>query len=154
MKKIYLLGLAFATAFVTNAQDCTGGRYENDLFTGSDVTSDIQYGSNLNYDGSQQDLFLDVYQPTGDTDTDRPLIIFIHGGSFVGGSKTGPDVVPLAENFAKKGYVTSSISYRLGMNNVFTGPSEGDASRSEEHTSELQSRPHLVCRLLLEKKKN
>src|SRR3989442_11789599 len=30
-----------------------------------------------------------------------------------------------------------------------TGP-----DRSEEHTSELQSRPHLVCRLLLEKKKN
>src|SRR3989442_3974019 len=28
-----------------------------------------------------------------------------------------------------------------------------DAARSEEHTSELQSRPHLVCRLLLEKKK-
>src|SRR3989442_4184861 len=31
---------------------------------------------------------------------------------------------------------------------------EGSGSpRSEEHTSELQSRPHLVCRLLLEKKK-
>src|SRR5690554_631460 len=29
----------------------------------------------------------------------------------------------------------------------------GTAVRSEEHTSELQSRPHLVCRLLLEKKK-
>src|SRR3989442_5083409 len=29
-----------------------------------------------------------------------------------------------------------------------------DVVRSEEHTSELQSRPHLVCRLLLEKKKN
>src|SRR5436305_98111 len=27
-------------------------------------------------------------------------------------------------------------------------------ARSEEHTSELQSRPHLVCRLLLEKKKD
>src|SRR5690554_7301152 len=27
----------------------------------------------------------------------------------------------------------------------------GDCERSEEHTSELQSRPHLVCRLLLEK---
>src|SRR5690554_7327993 len=27
-------------------------------------------------------------------------------------------------------------------------------TRSEEHTSELQSRPHLVCRLLLEKKKH
>src|SRR5690625_5716099 len=32
--------------------------------------------------------------------------------------------------------------------------SEYDADRSEEHTSELQSRGHLVCRLLLEKKKN
>src|SRR5690554_6989481 len=30
----------------------------------------------------------------------------------------------------------------------------GHVDRSEEHTSELQSRPHLVCRLLLEKKKN
>src|SRR2546429_6299232 len=30
----------------------------------------------------------------------------------------------------------------------------GHQSRSEEHTSELQSRLHLVCRLLLEKKKN
>src|SRR3989442_12004656 len=30
----------------------------------------------------------------------------------------------------------------------------GLRGRSEEHTSELQSRPHLVCRLLLEKKKN
>src|SRR3989442_6329573 len=30
---------------------------------------------------------------------------------------------------------------------------ERQADRSEEHTSELQSRPHLVCRLLLEKKK-
>src|SRR5207253_8555489 len=29
-----------------------------------------------------------------------------------------------------------------------------DMARSEEHTSELQSRGHLVCRLLLEKKKN
>src|SRR3989442_9768718 len=28
------------------------------------------------------------------------------------------------------------------------------AARSEEHTSELQSRPHLVCRLLLEKKQS
>src|SRR2546422_5376758 len=35
-------------------------------------------------------------------------------------------------------------------------PSELNAAylRSEEHTSELQSRLHLVCRLLLEKKKN
>src|SRR3712207_8586541 len=35
------------------------------------------------------------------------------------------------------------------------GPAvEGSLGRSEEHTSELQSRQYLVCRLLLEKKKN
>src|SRR5215813_15188579 len=33
-------------------------------------------------------------------------------------------------------------------------PRRSPRCRSEEHTSELQSRPHLVCRLLLEKKKN
>src|SRR3712207_8407203 len=32
-------------------------------------------------------------------------------------------------------------------------PSQGGPGRSEEHTSELQSRQYLVCRLLLEKKK-
>src|SRR5690554_7064520 len=37
----------------------------------------------------------------------------------------------------------------LGGSNISAG-----SFRSEEHTSELQSRPHLVCRLLLEKKKN
>src|SRR3712207_7799625 len=38
---------------------------------------------------------------------------------------------------------------------VTAGPADADADavRSEEHTSELQSRQYLVCRLLLEKKK-
>src|SRR5438445_5996926 len=34
------------------------------------------------------------------------------------------------------------------------GPGAGGPCRSEEHTSELQSRQYLVCRLLLEKKKS
>src|SRR3712207_7773963 len=38
---------------------------------------------------------------------------------------------------------------RLGEPNL-----DGVVDRSEEHTSELQSRQYLVCRLLLEKKKN
>src|SRR5262245_62403816 len=37
--------------------------------------------------------------------------------------------------------------------NWLVGPLDGPATRSEEHTSELQSLRHLVCRLLLEKKK-
>src|SRR2546422_3211274 len=39
-----------------------------------------------------------------------------------------------------------------GLEGVLLGSNED--LRSEEHTSELQSRLHLVCRLLLEKKKN
>src|SRR5258708_29800823 len=37
---------------------------------------------------------------------------------------------------------------------LLPGPAERATTRSEEHTSELQSPDHLVCRLLLEKKKN
>src|SRR2546429_6004998 len=42
------------------------------------------------------------------------------------------------------------LRYELGTEH----PRLGWSPRSEEHTSELQSRLHLVCRLLLEKKKN
>src|SRR2546422_4542772 len=48
----------------------------------------------------------------------------------------------------KKGPVAFSVP------GIATGPFfSPDGQRSEEHTSELQSRLHLVCRLLLEKKK-
>src|SRR5687768_18103034 len=46
--------------------------------------------------------------------------------------------------------------FRSGAHGVFPGVGaerKVDQLRSEEHTSELQSRLHLVCRLLLEKKK-
>src|SRR3712207_8209103 len=42
---------------------------------------------------------------------------------------------------------------RLDVVQVTVGRREDDRDRSEEHTSELQSRQYLVCRLLLEKKK-
>src|SRR2546429_4738075 len=41
----------------------------------------------------------------------------------------------------------------LGVGRLVHAPEVGLEGRSEEHTSELQSRLHLVCRLLLEKKK-
>src|SRR3712207_7659830 len=41
-----------------------------------------------------------------------------------------------------------------GRRSAGPGRQPGRADRSEEHTSELQSRQYLVCRLLLEKKKN
>src|SRR6202789_4675721 len=46
----------------------------------------------------------------------------------------------------------AEINHRSGFHWPDSGPSRKDA-RSEEHTSELQSLQHLVCRLLLQKKK-
>src|SRR5437899_6995850 len=52
----------------------------------------------------------------------------------------------------------SHLSYRIGLKTFSAAESRAaigvpDENRSEEHTSELQSLRHLVCRLLLEKKK-
>src|SRR5687768_18091146 len=48
---------------------------------------------------------------------------------------------------------SSARILRIRISSVPWTRSDGLLTRSEEHTSELQSRLHLVCRLLLEKKK-
>src|SRR2546422_524788 len=54
----------------------------------------------------------------------------------------------------KRIYGLSERQFRNIFDRVLKEPGvTGEALRSEEHTSELQSRLHLVCRLLLEKKK-
>src|SRR2546422_3667894 len=45
------------------------------------------------------------------------------------------------------------FSGKPAYSDVLIADARNDDNRSEEHTSELQSRLHLVCRLLLEKKK-
>src|SRR2546422_4275549 len=48
----------------------------------------------------------------------------------------------------------AGVKRRVGvLVDLESGKDRSDCERSEEHTSELQSRLHLVCRLLLEKKK-
>src|SRR5690625_5450934 len=57
--------------------------------------------------------------------------------------------------FPRFSWIAMMFGAGLGVGLFFYGPSEPLShflSRSEEHTSELQSRGHLVCRLLLEKK--
>src|SRR5437870_9547909 len=52
------------------------------------------------------------------------------------------------------GVASSSAAFRASSSVFAPAPRITGVARSEEHTSELQSRGHLVCRLLLEKKKN
>src|SRR3712207_7843965 len=69
----------------------------------------------------------------------------------------GPLAVgPKSPRCASTGTKTASLSRRLACNHAITAPrltASAPFDRSEEHTSELQSRQYLVCRLLLEKKK-
>src|SRR5690625_6491824 len=60
-------------------------------------------------------------------------------------------VLVVAEKFLF-GYPEQSTKIPANYHDLFQ-PGTKPADRSEEHTSELQSRGHLVCRLLLEKKK-
>src|SRR2546422_7928974 len=64
----------------------------------------------------------------------------------VAGDQDDPEVDPVARH-----HRTEEGGGRVELPDGETRPAEGE--RSEEHTSELQSRLHLVCRLLLEKKK-
>src|SRR3712207_7624488 len=57
-----------------------------------------------------------------------------------------------AKKFAGEGYTIVLIGH-AGHEEVEGTMGEAPEHRSEEHTSELQSRQYLVCRLLLEKKK-
>jgi len=88
-------------------------RYRDVVFGAPTVTSNLQYGSAVNSSGVNQALLLDLYQPAGDTLTSRPAIVFVHGGGFSGGDKASGVAPVMATDFAKRGYVTVSINYRL-----------------------------------------
>ena len=111
MKKILIL---FTTLlFVYNLSSQCNGRYQNEIFNNVDVTT-INY-SDIYFDNEHS---MDIYTPVGDTVTNRPLILYMHGGSFYGGSKSMTDCIDFCETMAKKGYVTASLNYRLA--NIFS----------------------------------
>ena len=98
-------------------------RYTNTIFGSSTVTSNIQYTTapSLNSPYSDESatttiaLSMDIYQPSGDTLSQRPVIIFAHGGGFADGDKNVDDMTAYCDTFARKGYVTISIDYRQGI---------------------------------------
>lgn len=117
-KIIYLLSF-FVMQLSLSAQSI---RYFDTIFNEVKIDSDIVYGSNYTYNVlsaefglTQEDLTLDIYQPEGDTLSKRPLIIWAHGGSFLGGTKNDADIEYFCNEFAKRGFVTASINYRLGF---------------------------------------
>jgi len=94
-------------------------RYRDLVFSNVTKTADIQYGTAPDLQGNPVALKFDLYQPTGDTVNRRPAIIWVHGGGFSAGDKSGG--ADWATAFARRGYVAISLGYRL----LATGPCGG-----------------------------
>src|SRR5258708_17115066 len=63
------------------------------------------------------------------------------------------DALPISQSGDEQAFATLFQSHKKRVYSVCLLMTKDVAKRSEEHTSELQSPDHLVCRLLLEKKK-
>ncbi len=77
---------------------------------------DITFAEGLAYNGTSTTsvpvpLKLDMYYPDSNS-TNRPVFMFIHGGSFKGGTKTKPEIIEMARYYAARGWVFASIDYR------------------------------------------
>lgn len=107
-------------------------RYIDQVFNSVFVNDGEVYGSNitvLTNPPSPQALVMDVYSPEGDDITDRPVVIYLHTGSFlpqyINGQVTGglrdSAVVNICTRLAKMGYVAIAATYRLGWNPAAQG---------------------------------
>jgi hypothetical protein len=117
------LFLSFFFSTLSFSQICNGNRYRDSIF---DVakTSDVIFANVQAFPAVyisenvtvSQNLFMDIFEPAGDTLSKRPLVIFAFGGGFLIGGKDDEDAQTYCDSMAHTGYVTASIDYRLGMN--------------------------------------
>jgi hypothetical protein len=112
MKKVYTL-IFIATFICQSFAQCDGGRYLNKIFTEVKSTKHIAYSTAKNSSGYMQKIMMDVFEPKNDTVQLRPLVIFEHGGAYWTGTKDYQSQIAMGEEFAKRGYVLSSATYRL-----------------------------------------
>jgi para-nitrobenzyl esterase len=110
---LFALILLLSVSVKAQGPICNGTRY---VSYGYDTTRiyDVQYGNSANpKTGNKQKLLMDVYQPKNDNVQLRPLIIIMHGGTFISGTKRDAGVKAIADSMCRKGFVTASIEYRL-----------------------------------------
>lgn len=111
MKRAIFLTLFFISSSFVFAQKWVDTLYSIQTLT------DVTYGSATDFAGNERTLQLDISFPVGDTIPicGRPLMMLIHGGAFITGDKGDNGVKRLRQDFAKRGYVTASVRYRLGL---------------------------------------
>ncbi|HKJ42594.1 MAG TPA: carboxylesterase family protein [Sunxiuqinia sp.] len=78
-----------------------------------EITDSVTVGTYTYIQKDGQQLDLDLYTPALDSETKRPVIIYVHGGGFYAGTRNSPEIVTFCNKIARRGYVVASISYRL-----------------------------------------
>ena len=117
MRKIITLLLLMQIVQFLQAEDCTNGRYIRQVFSRVQVHKNIVYARKIQSNGAPIYLRYDVYEPYGDTLSERPVMLLIHGGAYLKLlDQNSPDIVLMCDYFAKRGYVTVSIDYRQESN--------------------------------------
>lgn len=107
-----IIGLLFGLFVNVMAQ--TGQRYAEPVFDEVNVETGIPFSSAIKEgETSPTTLYLDFYEPVGDTLSARPLVITVFGGAFVAGSRDYADMVEYCTRLAQHGYAAASIDYRL-----------------------------------------
>lgn len=123
MKHTLLLLFLTISQLVVSAQYCnTGNRFtDQNVFNSTQLDSllNITYGYALDHQGNRDTLRLDVHFPNTSIDTlsQMPVIVMVHGGAFIVGSKEQRRDECIA--LAKKGYIVFNLAYRLGWNVFF-----------------------------------
>lgn len=112
LKKICLL---FGAILISANVVLSNTRFVNSVFNDVDTIKKIYFQSAINYLGVSDSLFIDFYSPKNDTMKHRPLVIIIHGGSFLTGTRDDAFCVTTAADFAKRGFNAASINYRIGL---------------------------------------
>ena len=135
----------FFILFIVPSMLVSQTRYLDEVFDDINITEDVVYGNApdlpfiflFEWNTFDIDLDMDIYEPVGDTETARPAIIFLHPGSFFSGSNESGDMVSLATDAAKRGYVGISANYRLGLNIISTYSGERAVYRGVQDASAL-----------------
>ena len=109
IKQPLLIAGIFCISITAKAQAV---KYKDIVFDGVKTTKDLSYDGSDSTGKNKAHLF-DLYQPTGDQTTDRPLIIWMHGGGFKFGSKADKSAEIWSKTFTQRGYVCASINYTL-----------------------------------------
>jgi hypothetical protein len=128
MRIAQLLTILFVWMFYVES---SAQRYMRPVFSQVSTTT-VAYGSNFTVlplavpggRATRQPLACTIYQPAGDTETARPLIIYLHTGNFLpypqngscAGTRFDSSAVEIATRLTKMGYVVAVATYRQGWN--------------------------------------